>query len=283
MKLGKINGRSVLISDSTALDIETASAGKFSSSTRAVLEDWDSFKAWGTTSDFSQAVPFSPKDLEAPVDEPRQVFAIGLNYKDHADEASLPYPEHLVVFTKFASCLGSPNATVVLPSNDVDYETEMVIVIGQTVHNVSSEDAWKYVAGICIGQDYSERTIQRRGPAAQFSLGKSYPNFGPYGPYIVSTDEFSNPDSLRISAVLEGADMNEPFIIQDGTTADLIFPVSQCIADLSKIVTLYPGDLIFTGTPAGVGLSRNLLLRPGHKLTSSLEGVGSIENNFVSA
>lgn len=281
MKLGNINGRAVIIEGDKALDVAEASGGKFSHSTREVLNNWSAFTAWAASADASTGKTFAPADLDAPVDNPSQVFAIGLNYKDHADEASLPYPEHIIIFTKFQSSLGAPNVTVQLPSDDVDYETEMVVVIGKEAHNVSEADAWDHVAGLCIGQDYSERTVQRRGPAAQFSLGKSYTNFGPYGPYIVTPDEVPNKDALRITGVLEGAGLDEPLTVQDGTTADLIFNVPRAIADLSQIVTLRPGDLIFTGTCAGVGLSRNLMLRPGQRLTSTLEGVGTISNAFV--
>lgn len=281
MRLGNLKGRAVLVEGGRALDIATASDGRFPASTRGVLEQWEEFRAWATGIDVTAGEAFDEGDLDAPVDEPRQVLAVGLNYRDHADEASLPYPEHLVVFTKFQSSLAAPNATVTLPSDDVDYETELVVVIGAGGHQIDEADAWDHVAGLAVGQDYSERVVQRRGPAAQFSLGKSYPGFGPYGPVIVTPDELADPNALRISAVLSGAGVDEPITLQDGTTADMIFPIAKTIADLSQIVTLMPGDLIFTGTPAGVGLSKGILLRPGQTVTSTVEGVGTIRNDFI--
>lgn len=208
-------------------------------------------------------------------------MAIGLNYRDHADESGHAYPDHLVVFTKFFSALAPPHASVELPSDTVDYETELVVVIGRGGHRIPEALAWDHVAGLAVGQDFSDRTVQLRGPAPQFSLGKSYPGFAPYGPALVTPDELPDRDALRIRAVLEGAGPGAPVVLQDGTSADMIFPVARIIADLSEVLTLYPGDLVFTGTPAGVGAVTGRFLRPGDALTSTIEGVGSIRNEFV--
>jgi 2-keto-4-pentenoate hydratase/2-oxohepta-3-ene-1,7-dioic acid hydratase in catechol pathway len=289
MRLANLQGRAVLVTSRAdgadgAVDVAEASGGRFGPSPRAVFEDWNAFTTWATDADLGAATPFDAADLGAPVPDPRQVFAIGLNYRDHADESKLDHPEHLVVFTKFASSLAGPNVTVELPSDKVDYETELVVVIGREVHEADLETARSAVAGYAVGQDYSEREVQRRGPAPQFSLGKSYPNFAPFGPAIVTADELASPDALRVSAVLEGpsaAEHGGSWTVQDGTTADLIFPVEQIVADLSQVVTLYPGDLIFTGTPAGVGMARGFFLQPGDVLTSTIEGVGTITNRLV--
>lgn len=280
MRIGTLQGRAVLVEDERALDIATASDGRFPCSTRAVVERWDEFVEWASSAPRDGAFGFDAAELEAPIGDPRQVFAIGLNYKDHADEAGLPYPEHLVVLTKFQSSLGAPSTDVELPSDQVDYETELVVVIGRGGRGIAEEDAWLHVAGVSVGQDYSEREVQTRGPAPQFSFGKSYPNFAPFGPVIVSTDELGDPDALPISAVLEGPG-DERVVVQDGNTADLIFSVPQIIADLSAVVTLFPGDLIFTGTPAGVGMARGELLKHGQTLTSSIGGVGSFTNRLI--
>ncbi|MDQ2739905.1 MAG: fumarylacetoacetate hydrolase family protein [Actinomycetota bacterium] len=284
MRVGNLAGRAVLIDGDSALDIAKASADRFGPDPLSIYRDWAAFKAWATDADRSAATPFHADALLAPVPNPGQIFAIGLNYRDHADEANLAHPEDLVVFTKFASCLAGPNVTVELPSEFVDYETELVVVIGGTAHRIGQDEAWSVVAGVCVGQDLSERVIQRRGPAPQFSLGKSYPNFAPYGPAVVTVDELDNPDALTIGAVLEGpsaADHGGSWTVQDGTTADLIFPVARIIADLSQVVTLSPGDLIFTGTPAGVGIARGIYLKPGDVLTSTIAGVGSLRNDFL--
>jgi 2-keto-4-pentenoate hydratase/2-oxohepta-3-ene-1,7-dioic acid hydratase in catechol pathway len=281
MRLGNLAGRTVLVQDGRALDVEKASGGKFSSRTADVLDNWSEFVAWGASADYADAVAFDEKDLGAPVPEPKQIFAIGLNYQDHATEAGLPSPEHLIVFTKFLSSLAGPNVTVELPGETVDYETELVVVIGTTAHKIDAAQGWDYVAGLSVGQDLSERTIQRRGPAAQFSLGKSFPNFSPFGPTVVSLDELSDKDGLRIGATLTGPDIDGTLVVQDGNTSDMIFSVPQIVADLSQIVTLFPGDLIFTGTAAGVGMSRGIFMKPGYRLTSTVDGIGTMTNDFV--
>jgi len=281
MRLGNLGGRAVLVHDGRALDIEKASGGTFSSRTADVLDRWSEFAAWGASADYADAVTFDEQDLGAPVPEPKQIFAIGLNYHDHAHEAGLPSPEHIIVFTKFLSSLAGPNVTVELPGDTVDYETELVVVIGKKAHKVDVADGWDYVAGFSVGQDLSERTIQRRGPAAQFSLGKSFPNFSPFGPTVVSLDELPNKDALRIGATLTGPDIDGTLVVQDGNTSDMIFSVPQIIADLSQIVTLLPGDLIFTGTAAGVGMGRGIFMKPGYRLTSTVDGIGTMTNDFV--
>jgi 2,4-didehydro-3-deoxy-L-rhamnonate hydrolase len=281
MRIANLNGRSVLLKEGKALDIERASSGVFAADPLSLYQDWDTFRSWADGADYSGAEPFNEEDLGAPVPNPRQIFAIGLNYKDHADEASLPYPQDLIVFTKFQSSLAGPNVTVDLPSDSVDYETELVVVIGKEGYKVTEEQAWDHVAGLSLGQDYSERVVQRRGPAAQFSLGKSFPNFAPFGPAVVTTDELEDKESLRISAVLEGPGVDGQWTVQDGNTRDLIFSVPRIVSDLSQVVTLLPGDLIFTGTPAGVGMSHGIFLKPGNVLTSTLEGIGTIRNQFA--
>lgn len=284
MRIANIGGRAVLLNAGTAVDIASASGGRFGPGPRTVYEHWDDFVAWAADIELGEGSPFDPSALGAPVPDPRQVFAIGLNYRDHADEANLAPPGDLVVFTKFASSLAGPNVTVRLPSDKVDYETELVVVIGREVREVDEDEATSAIAGYAVGQDYSERAVQTRGPAPQFSLGKSFPNFAPFGPAVVTHDELDDPGALRVTAVLEGptaAGNGGAWTVQDGTTADLIFPVERIISDLSRIVTLYPGDLIFTGTPAGVGMARGMFLKPGDVLTSTIDGVGTMTNTFV--
>ncbi len=281
MRLGNLGGRAVLIRDARALDVEKASGGIFSSRTADILDRWSEFASWGASADYSDSVAFDEQDLGAPIPEPKQIFAIGLNYHDHAQEAGLPSPEHIIVFTKFLSSLAGPNVTVELPGETVDYETELVVVIGEKAHKIDVANGWDYVAGLSVGQDLSERTIQRRGPAAQFSLGKSFPNFSPFGPAVVSLDELPQKDGLRIGATLTGPDIDGTLVVQDGNTSDMIFSVPQIVADLSQIVTLLPGDLIFTGTAAGVGMGRGIFMKPGYRLTSTVDGIGTMTNTFV--
>jgi 2-keto-4-pentenoate hydratase/2-oxohepta-3-ene-1,7-dioic acid hydratase in catechol pathway len=284
LRIANLGGRAVLIDGTSALDIAKASEGRFGPAPLSIYEQWDDFTSWAKGADFAASTSFSADDLLAPVPNPGQIFAIGLNYRDHADESKIAYPDDIVVFTKFASSLAGPNVTVDLPSDNVDWETELVVVIGTTAHRVDEAGARAAIAGYAVGQDYSERVVQRRGPAPQFSLGKSYPNFAPFGPAVVTLDEIGTPDSLAIGAVIEGptaADHGGSWTVQDGNTADLIFPVARIISDLSQVVTLLPGDLIFTGTPAGVGMGRGVYLKAGDVVTSTIEGVGTIRNAFV--
>lgn len=290
MRIGNIDGRAVVLTGSTgaqrAVDIAEASGGRFGPDPRGVFEDWSEFAQWATKAEFGPGRAVDADDLGAPIPDPRQIFAIGLNYRDHADEAKLDPPDDLVVFTKFVPSLAEPNATVALPSDTVDYETELVVIVGRELHKATPEEARSSIAGYAVGQDYSERTVQLRGPAPQFSLGKSFPGFAPFGPAVVTGDELADPDALRITARITGPTA-EPhggsWTVQDGTTADLIFSVERILADLSQIVRLYPGDLVFTGTPAGVGAARGIFLRPGDVLESTIEGVGTITNTFVAS
>ncbi|UNB54549.1 fumarylacetoacetate hydrolase family protein [Mycolicibacterium sp. YH-1] len=222
--------------------------------------------------------PFDMRDLGAPVPEPRQIFAIGLNYADHAQETGSQPPEFPVVFTKFASSLSGPVTTVELPSPYVDYEAELVAVVGKTARRVSVTDAWDYVAGLTVGQDLSERVVQTRGGAsAQWSLGKSLPGFSPVGPALVSLDEIRSRDNLAISGRVGDE------VLQSSRTSELIFTVPELVSYLSGFLTLFPGDLIFTGTPAGVGFGRDpkRYLRAGETLVTEISELGRLETTLV--
>lgn len=282
MRIANLDGRAALITDQGAVDIATASEGRFGPDPMDVYDHWAEFVAWAPTTPVTDAAQWSDRDLGIPVPRPPQVLAIGANYRDHAAEAGIPEPDELMVFTKFVSSLAAPNATVELPSDDVDYETEIVVIIGERGHRIAREDAWSHVAGLAVGQDYSERTVQRRPPVPQFSMGKSFPNFGPFGPFVTTVDEFADRDAITFSATLERPG-KEPIRLQNGDTTQLFFSIGETVHRLSQILTLLPGDIIFTGTPAGVGLSRGILMRPGYRLTTTLDGVGSFTNEFVAA
>lgn len=287
MRIANLAGRAVLVRPDGAVDVETASGGRFGPDPLAVVQRWDEVLAWEPSCTQAGAA-HDEADLLAPVPNPGQVFAIGVNYRDHARESGTALPEDLVVFTKFTSCLAGPRATVTLPSQRVDWETELVVVIGRTTRSIDVEHGWDAVAGLCVGQDLSDRAVQLRGPVPQFSLGKSFPGFGPFGPAVVSTDELADRDALAVSAVLTGPTADEHgqdgrWAVQDGTTADMVFSVPRIVADLSAVVTLEPGDLVFTGTPAGVGAGRGVFLGPGDVLTSGIEGLGTLRNAFVAA
>ncbi|MFI1912916.1 fumarylacetoacetate hydrolase family protein [Nocardia sp. NPDC020380] len=277
MRFGNINGRLSLIDGDKALDVEKASDGRFASDPGVVFAHWDEFREWGQQQPLGEAIPFTPESVGPPVVRPAQVFGIGLNYQAHASESGIqeavPTP---AVFTKFVSSITGPYSRVSLPSDKVDWEVELVVVVGRHAKDVRPEDGWSHVAGLTVGQDLSERAIQLSGPVPQFSLGKSYPGFAPIGPAVVTVDEFGDPDDLALSCDLDGE------ILQDGRTRDLTRSVPELIAYLSSIVQLLPGDLIFTGTPAGVGMARQpqRFLTPGATLNSHIEGIGTMSNTL---
>ncbi|TQC49381.1 fumarylacetoacetate hydrolase family protein [Rhodococcus sp. WS4] len=266
-----------------ALDLATASRGRFGPELPAVYDAWNDVTAWAAEQNFSaladDSFPIDRALLGAPSPTPRQVFAVGLNYHAHAAESGFESPTHLPpVFTKYVSSFTGPDTEVTIPAGgNVDWEVELVAVIGRETSNIDDADAWSHVAGLTAGQDISERVSQLRGPAPQFGLGKSFPGFSPQGPWLVTPDEFADPEDLELGCTVDGEE------VQKGRTKDLIFPVAALIAALSHTVTLYPGDVIFTGTPSGVGVGRDpqRFLQPGEKLDSWIEGIGQLHQSFV--
>ena len=200
MRIGNLSGRLTLFTDRGAVDVAQASGGRFGSDPQSIYDVWDEFVSWASTLDLDRvdAADFQLTDLQAPTPAPAQVFAIGLNYRDHAVESKLDVPDTFPpVFTKFRTALSGPISTVVLPpGGHVDWEVELVAVIGRRAENVAAADAWSHVAGLTAGQDISERITQLAGPAPQFSLGKSFPGFAPIGPWVVTVDEFDDPDDI---------------------------------------------------------------------------------------
>ena len=212
---------------------------------------------------------------------PRQVFGYGLNYRDHIEEMDeVDYlgrttNEAPVVFTKFPTCLVGPAAPVQLVGDQCDYECELVAVIGVESRDVDQAQVWDRVAGLMIGQDISDRALQVAATPPQFNLGKSRMSFGPTGPALVSPDLVDNADDLAISCRVNGE------LRQNSRTSYLMRPVAEIVSYLSSILTLHPGDLIFTGTPGGVGHAQGLYLKPGDIITSEIEGLGTMENPCV--
>jgi 2-keto-4-pentenoate hydratase/2-oxohepta-3-ene-1,7-dioic acid hydratase in catechol pathway len=277
MRMARVSGRLSLLVGNGAMDVETASGGRFPADPDAVFERWDELREWAAGRGDAGAEPYSRDQLGAPVLRPRQVFAIGLNYRDHAEESGVAVPSAPTVFTKFATCLTGPYDTVRLPSDRVDWEVELVVVIGRRAWQVSEEVAWSHVAGLTVGQDLSERSVQLAGPVPQFSLGKSYPGFGPIGPAVVTPDELSDPDDLSLICALDEE------LLQKGRTKDMVFSVAELIARLSSVCPLLPGDLIFTGTPPGVGMARTpaRFLTGDTTLVSAIDGIGELRNALV--
>jgi 2,4-didehydro-3-deoxy-L-rhamnonate hydrolase len=281
MRYASLSGRLVLIGRDgrTALDVAEASDGRLPSSPQAVYDDWEKFHAWAASASLELAKPFDRELLEAPVPAPRQLFAVGLNYGSHASEVGLDPNQVPPIFTKFVSSITGPYAPVAHPGGSVDWEVELVVVIAQEARRVPVDDAWSYVAGLTVGQDISERELQHVGTMPQFSLGKSYPGFAPMGPWVVTLDEVPDPDDLELACWVNGE------LVQRGRTSEMIMSVPELIARLSQVVTLLPGDVIFTGTPAGVGLGRTppRFLSVGDELTTRIDGLGELQTTIVGA
>jgi 2,4-diketo-3-deoxy-L-fuconate hydrolase len=283
MRIANLDGRSTIVTDEGLVDVATSSNGAFSSSVDKCVTQLDKLQAW-----FLSAAP-TPMDLTTPsellgdarlgpiVTSPQQIFAVGLNYRQHAEEMGLVLPKEPMVFTKFVSSLCGPNDELPLPSATTDFEAELVVVIGKKTRDVSVGDALSVVAGYCVGQDFSERTLQMKGTPAQFSLGKSFRNFTPVGPWLTTTDEIFDANDLVIRCSVNGTQY------QDSNTNDMVFGVEQVVSYLSGVVELRPGDLIFTGSPHGVGQGQRppVFLQPGDTVVTSIERLGRIENNVV--
>jgi len=284
MKLANVDGRACLVSAAGGVDLAASSAGMFSSLVDDVIPVLDAVGTW-----FADAAPVldpglaesvlvdSLERLGPPVTRPVQVFAIGLNYADHADETGMELPEQPMVFTKWTSSLAGPGAVVSLPADTVDWEVELVVVIGRGGRNIAAADALGHIAGYCIGQDISERRLQMASTPAQFSLAKSLQNFSPIGPWLTTLDEVSDPMDLAIGC------RREDEVLQQSRTSSLIFDVPTLIEYLSARIELLVGDVIFTGTPDGVGVGRRprVFIEPGWTITSEIEGLGHMRTQFV--
>jgi 2-keto-4-pentenoate hydratase/2-oxohepta-3-ene-1,7-dioic acid hydratase in catechol pathway len=279
MRLANLAGRAVLLTtDDAGIDVSEASGGRFGPGLPDVYADWADFRAWADSAT-GPSIAVDPAQLRSPSPRPSQVFAIGLNYSEHAAESGFERPDGLPpVFTKWPSAISGPVTTVVLPpGGNTDWEVELVAIIGAPARELAPGTGWDVVAGLAVGQDLSERRTQLRGPAPQFGLGKSFPGFAPIGPWLVTPDAVSDPDDLELWATVDGQD------VQRARTSQLLMPVPRLVEELSRVVTLQPGDVLFTGTPSGVGLGRTppRFLQPGETLVSAVEGIGTLRQTFV--
>ena len=200
-------------------------------------------------------MPASQGSFLAPITDPKKIVCLGLNYSDHAKETGAAIPKEPVLFSKFATALTGHNCPIELPSvsQEVDFEAELVIVVGKRGRHISAANAYDYVAGYMVGHDVSARDWQLRKDGKQWLAGKTFDTFAPTGPFLVTRDEVPDERKLSIRLRLNGE------IMQDGNTANMIFGVEQIIPYLSTVFTLEPGDLIFTGTPPGVGMAASHL------------------------
>jgi 2-keto-4-pentenoate hydratase/2-oxohepta-3-ene-1,7-dioic acid hydratase in catechol pathway len=217
--------------------------------------------------------------LLAPVPDPRKIICLGLNYRDHAAEGGAPIPKDPVLFSKYATALIGPGQAIVLPpvSREVDYEAELVLVVGKRGRNLSAREAPGCVAGYTVGHDVSARDWQLRKDGKQWMVGKTFDTFAPTGPHLVTADEVPDPHRLPIRLRLNGQ------LMQNGNTEEMIFRVGDILAYLSLVFTLEPGDLVFTGTPAGVGFARKppVFLKAGDVVEVEIGGLGVLKNPVV--
>ena len=277
-RLATVDGRAVLVEGDHVHDIETASGGELGADPMTVLQYPDQLSALAAgLADHEPTAAVDDVTFGPPVPRPQKSFGVGLNYQAHADESQMEVPDHPLVFTKFPSCLVGPTAEVELRSDRCDYEGELVVVIGRGGKDISVEDSWDHVVGLTVGQDISDRKAQFVATPPHFDLGKSFDTFGPIGPWLVSIDEFEDPTALRLTTEINGD------LRQDDTTANMMFDVATLISYLSRITTLVTGDLVFTGTPEGVGATQRRYLADGDLITTTIEGIGTMHNRCVRA
>lgn len=224
-------------------------------------------------------LPAASVTLLPPVPDPGKIMCIGLNYRDHALENNRAIPTEPVLFAKFTNTLIGHGAPIRLPkvSKKVDYEAELVVVLGKGGRDIAETDALGHVAGYTVGHDVSARDWQFKGEEKQWTIGKTFDTFAPTGPHLVTADEVPDPHTLQIRLQLNGE------TLQDSNTREFIFTVPQLIAYLSQVLTLEPGDLIFTGTPPGVGVARKpaVFLKPGDEVEVEIERIGVLRNPVI--
>jgi 2-keto-4-pentenoate hydratase/2-oxohepta-3-ene-1,7-dioic acid hydratase in catechol pathway len=267
VRIGKVVGLNV---------IDLSPVVGATSSMRAVLKD---FAALRSAIEAAQApsLPLAQVQLLAPIDDPQKYLAIGMNYKAHADEAAaagIPVPTSQLWFNKQVSCINGPYAPIQLPkvSTQLDYEAELAFVIGKRCRHVTAEQARQVIVGYCVSNDVTVRDWQRRSPT--YTLGKSFDTHGPIGPWITTDDEIADPHALMVWLTVNGEER------QRSSTADMIYNIYEQIAYLSTVMTLEPGDVIATGTPAGVGIATGRFLKHGDVVRVEIDKLGFIENTI---
>ena len=206
---------------------------------------------------------------------PRNSFGVGLNYQLHVEEAASKTPNTPMVFTKFPSCISGPTDDVIMRSDECDYEGELLVVIGKGGKDITKEEAWSHVIGLSVGQDFSDRGVQYKDQPAQFNLGKSFDTFGPTGPYLVSTDSFTDPGDLEIRTTVNGE------VRQRDRTSNMIFDIPTLVSYISSITALAVGDIIFSGTPEGVGFRNGSFLKDGDIVETTIESIGTMRNRCL--
>lgn len=279
MQFVNADGRSGLLVDDQVFDLEALSGGSISADPMTVvLHHWADTLAVHRAGAFDGGTPLAQVHLGPPVPAPRAVYAVGLNYKAHAEESGMEPPPIPGIFTKFPTSITGPYDDVVLPTVDGkannDWEAELTFVLGDGGRDVSRDDALDHVLGFTCAQDISERYTQFAA-MQQFSMGKSFDTFCPIGPAIVTLDELADPNDLHLVCRINGE------VKQETQTSDLIFDVPALVSYISSICTLRAGDLCLTGTPGGVGFMQGLSLKPGDVIETEIEGLGTMHNRCV--
>ena len=275
-KLGNVDNKASLIFKNEYYDLSKVSNGKLTNNMHDILHSIDVIEE--LYSDIDKFEPTGSLDdvkLGPPITNSNNCFAVGLNYKNHAEESAMEIPPFPMIFTKHTTCITGPYDDIEMRSDIVDYEAELVAVIGMGGKNISADDAWNHVAGLTVGQDISDRSVQFHASPPQFNLGKSFDTFGPIGPILVSPDLFNDKSSLKLECSVN----NE--LRQKDNTNDLIFDIPYIISYISEFISLKTGDLIFTGTPAGVGATQGKLLKDGDILSTTIEEIGTMKNKCV--
>jgi len=279
------SSREPIFSRDHIVDLEAASNGQLKHpDVRSFLSSSSNFTTTRNLIEQASAahrIPLDEVRLRAPILQPEKIICVGLNYKDHAKESNLPLPTEPVLFSKYATCIVGPDDAIIKPNvtNEFDYEVELVIVVGKEGKNISRENAISHVAGYTVGHDVSARDWQLKKPGGQWMAGKTFDTFAPIGPCVLICDSDStfNPHKLKIRCILNGQ------VVQESNTDQLIFGVEDVVSYISQIVTLRPGDLIFTGTPSGVGFARKppLFMKPGDEVICEIEHIGRLRNHIV--
>lgn len=277
-RLANIAGRAALVgADDACFDLEALSGGGVGPDPMSAIA------AHAELSDLAERLEgaeslgsLSELELGPPVPSPRNSLGVGLNYRSHVDESGMEAPKAPVLFTKFPSCIVGPNDDVELRSDTADYEAELVVVIGTTGRDIAAADAWSHVAGVTGGQDISDRALQFAADPPHFDMGKSRDTYGPIGPVLVSPDSFDDANDIALRCVLNGEER------QSSSTGHLLFTVPDLVAYISAVMTLAPGDLIFTGTPEGVGVAQGKFLADGDTIITEIDGIGTMTNRCVS-
>ena len=277
MRFTTLDGRATLVRGGRAHDLERATAGEFGHDPIQAYERWDELRRWADGAHLEPAEGRAVGSGGPPSPTARQVVGIGLNYHAHALELGLDDPDEPVMFAKLPSCLTGPVGEVRLLNDTVDWEAELVVVIGRRCNEVPVAAAWDHVAGLTVGQDFSDRTRQAAGPVDQLSIAKSAPTFGPTGPWLVSTDELGSLGGLEMSCSLNGT------VVQRTDLDDMVFGVDELVSRVSAAVELLPGDLVFTGTPAGCGVTSDpqRYLREGDVVTTRVDRIGEMRHICV--